>query len=232
VEHVMPGSCNLITYFNKLTWHSWGISWLSSLYEFANFQGNVIIVDYGLPQKAINFLEKLNITIIPGLQKFSSESLDFVHTISKINGMCAFWSPSSYFQGDINEVFKKLVYSSGDFWCMSSDIMVFLDGFMQFCIDSEVSGLDLHKLIDLFGAGFGEKDDKWLTVVGKHLKWDNGWVGEHKVISIPESLHFSALSAYYHYRNRYPGLYNSWVSYYKGSALNPNRILRLPRAKT
>jgi hypothetical protein len=103
-------------YFDDPLWTYWGLSWVASLYDIARFQGDVLIIDGGMRDKAVGFLKRLGATVVP-LVKRDTPELDVIHTLaaySKNNrGVYAFWDCVSYFQDNIDHLFdiadKKLV---------------------------------------------------------------------------------------------------------------------------
>ena len=101
---------NIVVYFDETSWSKWGISWTASLNLLARFQGNVIVIDFGLSNKTLKFFEKLNYTIIPREKKYDLYELDFFHTVSnyayKNQGFYATWNNNCYFQNNIDEIFN------------------------------------------------------------------------------------------------------------------------------
>lgn len=102
---------NIAVKFDEASWNYWGIPWTASLNFFAKFAGQVIVVDFGMPAKAHDFLSRLkNYIVIPAEKKYGVQELDFIHTVSNYaankGGTWASWNNTCYFQDDVNEIFN------------------------------------------------------------------------------------------------------------------------------
>ncbi len=250
----MSNTNRCVTYFDKNSWDHWGLSWISSLFELARFDGEIIVVDYGLSHKTRKFLNLINVKTIKPLG-IHTQDLDCMFTIidyAKNNpGSYAFWSNSSYFQDDIEKVFgkKKLICSkesgyrldnkseymkktaklhgsavSGDFWCADSDILGIFDGFLRCCIDNSFVE-SLQVFLNLFTLSF----ESFVEIGDWSVVVGNHLTwnkGFYNGESIAKVVSMNLLAETYKFSNRYQEIYSRWISYYKGSAFSPKRVFK------
>ncbi len=105
----------VVTYTDMNAWKTWGTYWASSLWHFANFDGQAIVIfSDGLPPKRI--IEKLserNIKAVPALNISSRRVVDVVPSLASMisevdkDGIYIYWGVDSYFEGDINPIFEQ-----------------------------------------------------------------------------------------------------------------------------
>jgi hypothetical protein len=125
----------VVTYTDMPAWKSWGAYWVSSLWQFANFDGQAIVIFRDeLPSKhIIDRLAENNVIVIPALNISERRMVDLVPTLTNAipqideDGVYIYWGVDSYFENDINPLFDK-----------SADCMVYCD-FGQPCEASLVS---------------------------------------------------------------------------------------------
>lgn len=105
----------VVTYANLPAWKSWGASWAASLKQFANFDGQAIVLFRGkeqLPKRIVDKLAQVNINIIP-VSENTKDPMDFVSSLCNViheldeEGVYVYWGVDSYFENSINEIFDE-----------------------------------------------------------------------------------------------------------------------------
>ena len=95
---------------------------MASLKLLAKFSGNIVVVDFGLPNKIVVFLIQQGVSVIPFETKWGIQNLDFLHTICNhfAEGIIVFWDHSCYVQTNIDKVFE-LADSENLICCRGND---------------------------------------------------------------------------------------------------------------
>jgi hypothetical protein len=277
-------------YFDETLWNFWSLSWFASFYEFAKFDGTVLVVDGGIPERGREFLKSEQAEIVPLIKKHNVPELDVVHTLaaySKDNkGTYAFWDCVSYFQDSIEPLFEeassKLVCCReatapqpsirptldvfgltpaittnvaklyailkkvakkhsrtlyGGFFASPDNVLRYYDTYIDFCIDSGFLSVDkkTHQTaLNMFLLSFDNfgkvLDNKWASAIANQLQWKNDgfYEGDNRVgvVYIPNDMQYSAESAVYHFRNRFPAIHDEWKCRYKGNTFTPKRVMK------
>jgi hypothetical protein len=256
----------------------------------AQFDGTVVVVDGGIPERGRAFLENQKAVLLPLVKKHKVPELDVVHTLaaySKDNkGTYAFWDCVSYFQDDIKPLYEaasqKLVCCRevttpqpslrstlevfglnetitnnaaklfgilkkvakkhsrmlyGGFFAAPSDVLRFYSAFLDFSVDSGFLTADkrAHQIaLNMFMFSFDNfgkvVDGTWSAAIANQLQWKNDGFydgdSKAKAVYIPSDMQYSAESATYHFRNRFPAAHDKWKCRYKGNTFTPKRIMK------
>ena len=98
----------IATGFNEIYWKRWGVSWIASLREFAEYKGDILVVNFGLSISTRKKLAELGVTILPGGYE-ANFRVGILNAISefaeKHSGIFAVWDADVYFQDNIDEIF-------------------------------------------------------------------------------------------------------------------------------
>ncbi|RTK95645.1 MAG: hypothetical protein EKK64_06200 [Neisseriaceae bacterium] len=90
-----------------------GISWLSSLFDFSNYDGEIIFIDFGLSES--NKSKLLNNGIIVLDQVDNSVPASLKNFVESNKGIYSYWNCNCVFQDDINLLFElcnnKILYT-------------------------------------------------------------------------------------------------------------------------
>jgi hypothetical protein len=102
----------IFTALNEKYYKLYAIPWIFSLRQIANFQGQVIIIDFGLSESSKNELSKFNVVFIGGDQQikkhFRFHALKIIAMFAEYNqGKIAWWDIDAYFQDNIDSLFEK-----------------------------------------------------------------------------------------------------------------------------
>lgn len=134
----------------------------------------------------------------------------------------------------ISRIYNKplgsgLIAGPAELWSVYSN-------FVHICLDTGFLALeDLanQAAINLFTWSYDSLtsvlEDGWCQPITEELEWDNGFYrngNKVKVIHIPTDMQYSADSASYHFRNRFPNPHDEWLAYYKGCSFKPKRIMK------
>lgn len=277
----------IATNFDETSWNFWGVSWLGSLVELAQYMGNVVIIDCGLSPKQCKFLDGINVIRVPLEVKHNVRSLDVIHTLANFahgkNAVIAYWDHISYFQDNITSVFDlakskficckeqnpypehrhslesfgiddiasddpkflyELLKSSArkhgallnlDFFATNTRLLNVFNRFVDHCLNNNIVNPVAKAAsicLNLFGNDFGfvsVQDSTWNKAIGSDFVWDHAYHQDGKkikVVNIPSNMQYSADSAIFHLRNRFPEVYNKWVSFYNGNPSFPKLVVK------
>jgi len=98
----------VVTGFDESYWNHWGESWIISLNELAKFDGNILVVDFGLTNSTKNKLVEMGAYILAGKPgNMRAETLRVIGDFStRYPGIYAIWDADVYFQKPIDEIFE------------------------------------------------------------------------------------------------------------------------------
>lgn len=99
----------ITTIINENYWNPWGISWISSLIEFADTKAKIIVIDAGLASKSVKRLIDLGVTVVPSIKAegFHQSAIETLAKISKDNDKFLFFDVDLWFQLPVDELFDK-----------------------------------------------------------------------------------------------------------------------------
>lgn len=97
-----------VTGFDENHWNRWGTSWLISLKELARFDGEIIVVGFGLSASIREKIISTGAMYLPG--DFTGNIReDTLRKITELSigkpGVYAYWDADVYFQINVDEVF-------------------------------------------------------------------------------------------------------------------------------
>lgn len=101
----------VFTGFDEKYWSNWGSSWVYSLREVANYEGDVIVVDCGLSDATRNKLVEKEVAIIKSDQEGDVKKRTFVEIANyskKNKGNFVYWDADVFFESRIEEIFKEV----------------------------------------------------------------------------------------------------------------------------
>jgi len=106
------GNLNFITtILNENYWNPWGISWISSLIEFADTKAKIIVVDCGLSAKTLKKLIELGVTVLPHIEANGFQKTAFL-TVKKFDNnkgnKYLFFDADIWFQLPVDELFDQI----------------------------------------------------------------------------------------------------------------------------
>lgn len=92
-------------------WNPWGISWISSLLEFADTKAKILVVNRGLSNKNIKKLSELGIATVPSVESddhHNSAVLSLMQFDDKKNNKYLYFDSDLWFQLSIDEIFDHV----------------------------------------------------------------------------------------------------------------------------
>jgi hypothetical protein len=101
----------IVTGFDEAYWERWGASWLISLKEIANYNGEVIVVGFNLSQSTKNKLLEHKVNCIQGVYSgnYRNDIFKCIAEFAKTNcGKFVYWDADVYFQENIDDIFDLI----------------------------------------------------------------------------------------------------------------------------
>lgn len=102
----------IITGFDEKYWMPWGASWILSLREKVNYQGEVFVVDCGLSTETKNKIKEKNISILECKEKVGEIRLRTIETIANFaqdnRGKFVYWDADVQFEEEVDEIFNMI----------------------------------------------------------------------------------------------------------------------------
>lgn len=240
----------LVTGSNTVFWNSWGLSWLASLKEFANYNGKVLIVHKG--DFSPNLLEKIrkhvNATAIPTPGISEKARLDVYAAVAEYSrtqpGVYVYYDLDVYFQDSLEELFAAaannivlcknknpgMLGGSHESWQLIQNVLNLLSLTNPQANENTL----VQCLSDHFARFVETQDNIWnfaaipnLKAMGDKLgsKSQTAKVvhpsGEIKNVIVGRSILFS---------ERHPALFNHWTSVFNSRNVSPRGFFK-PRQK-
>jgi hypothetical protein len=126
----------IVTSICEKDFSKFGISWLSSLFDYTNYDGEIIFIDEGLSEFTKSKLLKNGIIVLDKIGNFVITSLK--NFVLDNKGVYAYWDSSCIFQKDIKEVFdlcdNKILYTrENGFYAFDSKYLNLVESLFELC---------------------------------------------------------------------------------------------------
>lgn len=212
-------------------WNPWGISWISSLFEFVDTKAKIIVVNRGLSGKNIKKLIDLKITVLPSVEADDHHNAA-VLSLSKFddgkNNKYLYCDSDLWFQLSVDELFENI---TDDILICKNQSLGLLglstSSFRKLKIVQDVCNFThdrnvLKCVLNHFPKFLQEIDNKYNCTRIAELKNKNGML---VLDDVPQhTIHFQGMykgcssrkNLLYH--ERYPDLFSKYVDHQKISA--------------
>jgi hypothetical protein len=128
-----------------------------------------------------------------------------------------------------------------DFFATNAKLLNIFDKFIEHCLYNDlINPMNNSALVclNIFGNDFGfvsVQDSTWNKAIGNDLLWNHAYFQDGKkvkVMNIPSNMQYSADSAKFHLRNKFPEVYSKWISFYNGNPSFPKLVVKPSLKKT
>lgn len=209
----------VFTGFSAEYWNKWGISWLASLKELAEFDGKSIVFAHDtLPATVLSKLESHGVIVVDGHAGGTGRNRTLLMAepwIAKNPGVYIHWDGDVYFQDSLDPLFEiaatsmvsagnGMVGGPSDLWALFFD---FHRTAQLVCPMSVIDALDqFNKYLTSFATPV---DSVWNFSNLPALKWDQKFTRNDRTVPV---IHLSEVKFLpdFHFENKYPHLHARW----------------------
>lgn len=224
----------IVTGFNE-DYVKWGAAWLASLYAFAKYKGEVLVFDFGLPNRVKAKIESMGAKTIQTEYTGDYRS-DIFKSIAKLSqsedALFAYWDADVQFQTPIDEIFElaknKLICSThAGFLAGPSYQWLFVQNIIDTCKFLDVKD-DLYLISNQYYSNFLTKiEDTWNYSNIAKLKNIDGFLYAKeeliKVVHVPNNFKMYAMNRGVFFWERHENLYNQ---IYDSKKINLRKLMK------
>ena len=224
----------IVTGFNE-EYAKWGSAWIASLQAFGDYQDEVLIYDFGIPDALKNKIESIGAKVLT-VEFTGNYRNDIFKSIAKLakqeDSVFCYWDADTHFQSSIKEIFdvaanKLLCTTHPGFlagqsyqWLLIQDL---IDTFQFLDVKD-----DLHIILNQYYSEFLTKiDDTWNYSNITKLKNKDGFLYAKdelvKVIHVPNNFKIYASNRNIFFWERHESIYNR---IYDSKKINIRKLVR------